>query len=177
MKVIAVPFMDMDGSVNGDQGKNRVPHDHNRDYIDQPIYETVRSIRELAGREKIAYMFDLHAPYHRSDKYCFQVRKNRDMRGSQVRFGEILAEECLTDEKALSYTGSHDMDVGVSWNRDDVMSAASTGFFAHREGVRLCLSMETPYFGTEENTVTQESLVRYGQCIARALLRTYREGI
>lgn len=177
VKVIAVPFMDMDGSVNGDQGKNRIPHDHNRDYIDQPIYQTVRSVRELAGREKIAYMFDLHAPYHRSDKYCFQVRKNRDMRGAQVRFGEILAEECLADEKALRYTGSHDMDVGVSWNKDDVMSAASTGFFAHRAGVRLCLSMETPYFGTEENIVTQESLVWYGQCIARALLKAHAEGM
>ena len=27
-----VPFMDKDGVEDGDQGKNRIPHDHNRDY-------------------------------------------------------------------------------------------------------------------------------------------------
>ena len=27
-----LPFVDLDGVEDGDQGKNRAPHDHNRDY-------------------------------------------------------------------------------------------------------------------------------------------------
>ena len=177
VRVIAVPFMDMDGAVNGDQGKNRAPHDHNRDYIDQPLYQSVRSIRELAGREKIVCMLDLHAPYHRSDSHPFAVRKNRAMRPRQVRFGELLEQECRADAEAFQYVVGHDLDTGVSWNKEDVMSAAATGFFAHREGVRLCMTMETSYFGTPENPVTQEGLVRYGKCMARALKKARAEGI
>lgn len=175
VRVIAVPFMDMDGVVNGDQGKNRAPHDHNRDYIDEPVYETVRSIQALAGREKIAFMIDLHAPYHRDDRYPFEVRKNRAMRPAQERFSELLAAECAKDAKAFRYVSGHDMDVGVSWNKEDVMSAASTGFFAHREGMKLCMTMETPYFGTEDNTATQDGLIRYGRCMARALRAAHSE--
>jgi len=60
-----VPFMDLDGVENGDQGKNRRPHDHNRDYRDESIYAEVRAVREqlpawLAGRPFAA--FDLHCP-------------------------------------------------------------------------------------------------------------------
>ena len=46
--VIAVPFVDYDGVIHGDQGKNRAPHDHNRDYTDAPIYPEVRAIKALA---------------------------------------------------------------------------------------------------------------------------------
>ncbi|MGN1122587.1 MAG: hypothetical protein ACI4RV_09495, partial [Eubacteriales bacterium] len=31
-KVVCVPFVDLDGVLDGDQGKARVPYDHNRDY-------------------------------------------------------------------------------------------------------------------------------------------------
>ncbi len=177
VKVMAVPFVDLDGAVNGDQGKNRAPHDHNRDYTDHPIYSAVRAVKELAETEPITYMFDLHAPYHRSDLYPFEVRKNRAMRDVQVRFGELLERECAADPLALRYVAGHDIDEGVSWNQGGPMSAASTGFFAHREGVRLCLSMETPYFGTPEQPVTQENLVRYGRCLARAIRAAHEEGI
>lgn len=40
-EIIAVPFMDLDGVLDGDQGKYRKPHDHNRDYSDSPIYPSV----------------------------------------------------------------------------------------------------------------------------------------
>ena len=37
-EVSAVPFADKDGVMDGDQGKNRRPRDHARDYGDNPIY-------------------------------------------------------------------------------------------------------------------------------------------
>ncbi len=60
-----VPFVDADGVEQGDQGKNRAPHDHNRDYQGTPVYEEIRALKERlpawsAGRRLIA--FDFHCP-------------------------------------------------------------------------------------------------------------------
>ncbi len=62
---LIAPFMDTDGVEQGDQGKNRAPHDHNRDYRDEPIYPEVRAWKErvptwLEGRPLIAV--DFHCP-------------------------------------------------------------------------------------------------------------------
>lgn len=60
-----VPFMDADGVERGDQGKNRAPHDHNRDYKGEPIYNEVRALKERlpawsGGRPLVT--LDLHCP-------------------------------------------------------------------------------------------------------------------
>ncbi len=69
---VFVPFMDKDGVEDGDQGKNRRPHDHNRDYI-QGVYTSVRALKNLLvaesnGRQIV--FFDLHSPHVRSFKHC-----------------------------------------------------------------------------------------------------------
>ena len=59
-----VPFMDMDGCEDGDPGKNRAPHDHNRDYRAR-IYPEVRAFQELVRAEtkrRPIVFFDMHAP-------------------------------------------------------------------------------------------------------------------
>ena len=48
-EVIAIPFMDKDGVENGDQGKYRQPHDHNRDYNPQPLYPEVAALMKLGA--------------------------------------------------------------------------------------------------------------------------------
>ena len=63
----AVPLVDKDGVQNGDQGKNRKPHDHNRDYGENPIFPEIRAIQELAQLHKIRYSVDFHCPALRGD--------------------------------------------------------------------------------------------------------------
>ena len=58
----AVPFVDKDGVEDGDQGKNRMPHDHARDYGPNAIYPEVRAIMELIHREKPVLVFTKSAP-------------------------------------------------------------------------------------------------------------------
>jgi len=69
---VFIPFMDKDGVEDGDQGKNRRPHDHNRDYV-QGIYTSVKAFKELIVKEsqerKIVFT-DLHSPHVRSFKEC-----------------------------------------------------------------------------------------------------------
>lgn len=65
VEILAIPFVDKDGVEDGDQGKNRLPHDHNRDYKGKSIYPSVAAIRSFVpawseGRLKVA--FDLHCP-------------------------------------------------------------------------------------------------------------------
>ncbi len=69
---VVVPFGDKDGVEDGDQGKNRAPHDHNRDYL-AGRYTSVRALKELMVREshgrKLVFI-DLHSPHVRSHPHC-----------------------------------------------------------------------------------------------------------
>jgi len=58
----AVPFVDKDGVEDGDQGKNRKPHDHNRDYGDVSIYPEVQAIKKLDKEQNFQFSLDFHCP-------------------------------------------------------------------------------------------------------------------
>jgi hypothetical protein len=60
--LFAVPFVDKDGVEQGDQGKNRKPHDHNRDYGDKSIYPEVRAIKQLDETHDFQFSLDFHCP-------------------------------------------------------------------------------------------------------------------
>ena len=65
---VFVPFMDKDGVENGEQGKHRHPHDHNRDYA-KDLYSSVRALKGLLAKEgagRQIVFFDLHSPSARS---------------------------------------------------------------------------------------------------------------
>jgi hypothetical protein len=59
--------VDKDGVEAGDQGKNRMPHDHNRDYGDNPIYPEIQAISDIAHKYKIHFAIDFHCPALRGD--------------------------------------------------------------------------------------------------------------
>ena len=69
---VAVPFMDADGVEAGEQGKNRLPHDHNRDYsgaISQSLYSEVAALRTWVATWLLPshanFVFDFHCPWIR----------------------------------------------------------------------------------------------------------------
>ena len=65
LSFVAVPFMDKDGCEEGDQGKNRAPHDHNRDYNASPLYPEVAALMRLGAAlsNRVIAAIDLHCPY------------------------------------------------------------------------------------------------------------------
>ena len=88
IEIRAVPFTDKDGVVDGDQGKNRRPHDHCRDYNDDKpsIHPEVAAIRAMlqdwskeAGDPSV--VMDIHCPWLRgswlekdnSNEYIYTV--------------------------------------------------------------------------------------------------------
>ena len=112
--LIAVPFMDMDGVANGDQGKNRRPHDHDMDYgVERSLYASVRAVRTLAAWEQVDYFFDLHAPWHISDAgrpigplnandCTFIVRKTEENSGKLIEFSRIFEAETADNPVRIS---------------------------------------------------------------------------
>lgn len=65
VEFFVVPFVDKDGVENGEQGKGRIPHDHNRDYSSTPLYEEVAAIMDQVpawSEGKIRFAMDIHSP-------------------------------------------------------------------------------------------------------------------
>lgn len=170
--ILAIPFIDADGVVAGDQGKNRNPHDHNRDYLDEPLYNGVRAVQSLMRSERVLAVFDLHSPWHiggRNDK-VFIVRKLSEELESMKRFGKCLEAEITPG--AMKYDSANDIDPGVDWNKcgPHISCGSYCGDF---EGVELSFTLETTYFGEPGNIVSQDRLVETGRCFMRAINRYF----
>ena len=167
-RVICVPFVDYDGVVDGDQGKARAPYDHNRDYAhDTPaIYPEVAALRRV-GDNGVLYAIDFHSPWHwgRNNDNVFVVRKRIEKTADYDRFGAHL-ESSMTDG-ALKYYCKNDMQPNVGWNKPDTPTFAC--YMDDYGGADLAFTLETTYFGQEDNIFTQEKGLELGRCFGRAL--------
>lgn len=167
----AIPFVDIDGVENGDQGKGRAPHDHNRDYIESPIYrETDAIIQEIAALGAITAGIDFHCPYKwggRND-VPFIVKKGPPVKQEIERFSALLESTTSSRDYSgpISYRSVHDIEMGEDWNQPH--GTGSTDFFA-RQGAKLAFSFEVPYFGIEESMVTPNNCRKLGAAIAQSL--------
>jgi len=188
-----VPFADKDGVEDGDQGKNRKPHDHNRDYV-QRIHPEVRAITEqvpvwLAG--KPVFWMDLHCPWLRggaegeqpdkgTNEYFYQVGAKEPERWKlQQRFGKILEAE---KKGSIPYKQSFDLPFGKSWNTGSNYDAAAgapalmscAGWGSMLPNMIFASSVELPYANASGVTVDADSARALGRDLARAT-RVYLE--
>lgn len=65
--LFAVPILDKDGVQAGDQGKNRDPHDHNRDYGTENLYPEVKAVQDLGAAQQVRVAIDIHCPALKGD--------------------------------------------------------------------------------------------------------------
>lgn len=165
-RILLIPFVDYDGVVDGDQGKSRSPHDHNRDYIDEPLYPEIRAIKQYVDTYGINYGFDLHSPWHKggeNDK-IFIVRNRIDKIDRFDMFSKIFASEIT--KNSVSYAEANDHPPMTTWNQQPSSNFAYTMHM--RPDCKLALSLESAYFGTADNRISQEKLIELGRCFARA---------
>ena len=179
VEVLAIPFMDKDGVEEGDQGKNRKPHDHNRDYIGKSVHASVAALRTFApnwsnGRLKAA--FDLHCPHirgpHNEVIYIVGSEDER-MWQQQSEFGRLLEG---TQSGPVVYRASDNLPFGKAWNTNDNTGGnLSFGQWAGGlEGIRLSASFEFPYANAGGQAVTVDGARAFGRSLAKAL-RGYLE--
>ena len=170
-----IPFMDIDGAENGDQGKARIPHDHNRDYSDELLYSSVRALTEYSKSLNNTCLIDFHSPWRwggaNSRPHIFLTSFKEDNDETENRFVSLLEEisEAHT-EAAIKYDGyviHYDNDT----NRPDTKCA--DGFFKEMRRAKMSLTIETPYSGDFETPYSAELLRKWGRDIAEAFYRTF----
>lgn len=168
-----VPFMDKDGVEDGDQGKNRRPHDHNRDYQDEPIYPSVRAMKEFGprwseGRLRVA--MDLHCPYIRGrrDHEIFLVGSPFENIQAQIdRLGEILQAKSAD---TIPYDPRNNIPFGVEWNNTSPERSRTFARWASSlEGINLACTLEFPYACAGGKVVDAASSRAFGTSLAAAL--------
>ena len=168
----AVPFVDKDGVENGDQGKSRAPHDHNRDYIAHPIYPECAAIQRLADQERFRYVIDLHAPWLNGGLnealFCVQPAppeaQKRQQRLMHAMVRELPAETHFTMENLVPF--------GSWWNVGYGELIALAHYFKNRPECALAFTLEVSYANFGDTTITPELLRKTGEGLLRAFLAT-----
>lgn len=167
-----IPFVDIDGAEEGDQGKERYPHDHNRDYTDEPIYNIIKQLY-LHTKEKEIYMgFDFHCPWKWGDTndYLSIVRSRPPYDKPQAEFSRVF--ENVAKDSNIEYYSVNDIGYGVLWNTGIKPDSAS---FFYKKGAKLAFALETPYFGDLDKPYSQSTLRETGRLFAIALEKYYVE--
>ena len=170
-----VPFMDKDGVENGEQGKNRLPRDHNRDYSGESLYPSTAALRKdipawSQGGLKIA--LDLHCPWisGKYNEWIFMVGKDDPtMVEKQIRFGESM-EKNATGE--LKFRNSDFLHYGTDWN---VKSNNSKGksfsqWAMGLENISLATTIEIPYASILGVQVSKDNARAFGKAVSYALM-------
>ena len=177
-EVVCIPFVDYDGVVDGDQGKYRMPHDHNRDYpLDggKSIYHTCAAIREIVDGNSVPYAFDFHSPWHlgKLNNKASIIYKLEKKVPALRRFAAHLKSKITAD--AFPYDPENDMPPNTGWNLDTAETFAR--YIVEKPESRLAFTLETPYFGEKDRSavVTEASLSALGRCFAEALRAYIRE--
>lgn len=166
-RILCVPFTDFDGVTDGDQGKARTPHDHNRDYMaDESIYPETSKIQKYADKFGCNYGFDFHSPWHRGDNndYVFIVRNSIEKLSNTERFSKIL-EKQITDN-SMKYSSKNDIQPMTGWNQP---SPNFSFTMMHRPECEVAHTLECAYFGTEDDKILPQKMIELGRCYARAI--------
>jgi hypothetical protein len=173
-RITAVPFVDADGVVHGDQGKNRRPHDHNRDYSEF-IYPETKAITEWIAKHangKLDMFIDVHCPWIRGkyNEWVYTPWKDPKILpdvASEKRFSELLEKlQCGT----MRYRAADDLPFGKEWNKgvNYAQGWSAVIWACHKvKGLKIARSYEVPFANANGAVVTPESCRDLGRDTAK----------
>jgi hypothetical protein len=172
VEVLAVPFADLDGVEDGDQGKNRDPRDHGRDYEGESLYPACESIREMIpawSGGKLRLVLDLHCPWiagNRNEVIYVVGSPDETIAEQQRVFSDILE----TTASALPFKAEDYLPFGVDWNVPSNTTAGKSPprWAGEQDGVRMAGTIEVAYANALGAEVTQETALLFGHDIGKA---------
>jgi hypothetical protein len=176
VEFLIIPFVDKDGVEDGDQGKNRRPRDHNRDYEGESLFPSVGAIRELVpewSEGKLRIALDLHCPHIRGphNEVIYLVGSPyEDIWGRASRFAEVL-ESARTGP--LPYHATDNLPFGQGWNTETNQGGGkSFGRWASElPGIDFATTIEIAYANASGAAVTPDSARAFGRDLAAAIRR------
>jgi hypothetical protein len=164
----AIPFIDKDGVEEGDQGKFRKPHDHNRDFTDAPLYAVTRALMEQAPQwpGRCVFYLDMHCPWirHGRNEELFFLGLPPESHPELQRFMAILQS---TQRGQLPFDARHTIMPGQEWYQSDAPTAARWV----RESLKppIATTLEVPYALAGGQTVTPDNARAFGRDLGQAL--------
>ncbi|MBQ2967653.1 MAG: hypothetical protein IJE10_06000 [Clostridia bacterium] len=156
-----VPMMDVDGVENGDQGKLRIPHDHNRDY-DEQIYNSVKSLVSFVEDKNVVAFMDFHCPGLQTPDPYFYYDSTKDespLASFREALLQTIAEDTTPDK--IEYLGNTDYD-------DAYFTSCSRGYFFLKKSAPLATTLEFPYTGRVGNEYTPARMHHFGENVGKA---------
>jgi len=172
--IVAIPFVDKDGVEDGDQGKNRKPRDHNRDYSGDSLYESTKALREFApgwteGRLKFA--MDMHCPTLRGDhnETIYFVGSQDEENSKRIQKLSAILESLQSGP--LKYSSKDFIPFGTAWNtRANFKQGTNMARWAlGLPGNPTTTTLEVSYANANGTTVTADSARALGRDLARAI--------
>lgn len=176
VEFLVIPFVDKDGSEDGDQGKNRAPRDHNRDYDGDSVHVETAAVRAHVpawAQGKLRVALDLHCPHIRGEynEWVYQVGSaSTNLWAQQQAFGKLLE---AVGPNPLAYRQANDLPHGQAWNTagNFAQGTSFARWAAGVPGVRLSGTIETPYATANGAEVNAVSARQFGDNLAAALWR------
>jgi hypothetical protein len=171
--IVAVPFVDKDGVEAGDQGKNRKPHDHNRDYCGQSIYPTVTAIRKFLPEWSGGHLdmaIDMHCPFINDNLIQFIGGPDQSIWQRTLKLSQCL-ESCQTGP--LRHDAERNVPFGTGWNQGSGLKSST--FAAMASGlpdIQIATAIEIPYSQVGRTPQSAAAARRLGRDLAVAI-KTY----
>jgi hypothetical protein len=176
-EIMMIPFVDKDGVEEGDQGKNRKPRDHNRDYAGESIYASTKAIRDQIPQwvGDLPWVgIDLHNPWIKGEnnEWIYLVgNANPQVEQAQRKLVGILEDQA---RGPLKFTGEEGfLPFGTAWNTgsnyDQGASFAQWASGFQGKGLLLTSTLEFPYAINHGQEVTPESARLFGEDLIHAL--------
>ena len=168
--VYYVPIMDVDNVERGAGGKNQIPHDHNRDWGEEPIHPEVAAsqkiIKQLNKDHMFAFFIDLHNPGPGDRKpFFFASPKDHvpeERARNQERFMKIcrqyLGKEPIGFNSNLRITGANYHPLWRRISKNWVARNTQNGSIS----LTLETSWDTPHS-------TQNGYQDYGAALGRSI--------
>gem|GEM_PF-451331 len=171
-----IPFMDKDGVEDGDQGKNRKPFDHNRDYNETSIYGSTDALKKqvpIWSKDGLVAAIDLHCPNIRGGGYTEKIHlpglENKKMEKKQYDFIDLIAKN---NKGPLKFNKQKAMvPFGTSWNtaKNYRQGKSFHQWASALPNAGLVSTIEVPYGVYEGQIITPDRMKAFGRDVAYAL--------
>ena len=175
IEFLIVPFMDKDGVENGEQGKGRIPRDHNRDYDNISIHRSTNALRTFVpqwGGGKVAIALDIHSPFITGEGHeIIHLVGSDDFinQQNQIKFSKLLEKNSKGEMKSYH---TNFLPYGESWNTAKNVTEGSpfSSWGLTLEDISLSTTLEVPYADISGVPFSKDGARVFGKAVAYSIM-------